>query len=108
MRKTKMPGLLNGREIRTRAHDAPLFEIKVPRYEAFKRSVQYAGSVKWNNCTTQMRKIQSYSQFKEVQKKSMLAPLERLRNHSLYFIVLNSQMFTSIISRGCMTFHAST
>ena len=77
MRKTKRPGLLNVREIRTRAHDAPLFEIKVPRCEAFKRSVQYAGSLKWNNCTTQMRNIQSYSQFKEVQKKSMLPPLER-------------------------------
>ena len=46
-RKDK-PNLLNIREIRTRAHDAPLFEVKIPRCEAFKRSVGYFRSVKWN------------------------------------------------------------
>ena len=75
MRKIKKPGLLNVREIRTRAHDAPLFEVKIPRCEAFKRSVQYAGSVLWNGTAPQIRNIQNYLQFKEVQKKTMLAPL---------------------------------
>ena len=37
--------LLNNREIRTRAHDAPLSNVTIPRYEAFKRSVGYFGSV---------------------------------------------------------------
>ena len=41
--------LLNDREIRTRAHNAPLFEVKIPRCEAFKRSVGYFGAVSWNN-----------------------------------------------------------
>ena len=40
--------LLNNREIRTRAHDAPLFNVSVPRCKAFKRSVGYFGSVIWN------------------------------------------------------------
>ena len=41
--------LLNIREIRTRAHDAPLFNVKIPRCESFKRSVGYFGSEAWNN-----------------------------------------------------------
>ena len=41
--------LINTREIRTRAHDAPLFDVTIPRCEAFKRSVGYFGSVEWNN-----------------------------------------------------------
>ena len=36
--------LSNIREIRTRAHDAPLFNVPVPRCEAFKHSVSYFGS----------------------------------------------------------------
>ena len=42
LRKKKVH-LLNNREIRTRAHDAPLFNICIPRCEAYKRSVSYAG-----------------------------------------------------------------
>ena len=68
--------LLNMREIRTRAHDAPLFDIKVPRCEAFKRSVGYAGALEWNNLTPDMRNIDSYLAFKYAQKKEMLRPLQ--------------------------------
>ena len=78
LRKDKRPELLNTREIRTRAHDAPIFNTKVPRCEAFRRSVQYAGSVMWNSLTPQERNIPSYKQFKEVQKRNMLAPLEQI------------------------------
>ena len=35
--------LINTREIRTRAHDAPLFNVTIPRCEAFKRSIGYFG-----------------------------------------------------------------
>ena len=41
--------LLNDREIRTRAHDAPLFTVTVPRCEAFKHSVGYSGAIGWND-----------------------------------------------------------
>ena len=30
----------------TRAHDAQLFVVKIPRIETYKRSVEYAGSVR--------------------------------------------------------------
>ena len=35
------PMLRDNRDIRTRAHDAPLFKIKIPKVEAYKRSIQY-------------------------------------------------------------------
>ena len=51
--------LLNNREIRTRAHDAPLFNVQIPRGEAFKRSVGYSGSVLWNELTPATRNTAS-------------------------------------------------
>ena len=67
--------LLNNREIRTRAHDAPLFEVPVPRCEAFKRSVSYFGSVSWNSLPPDIRRINSYLEFKHTRKLAMLRPL---------------------------------
>ena len=68
--------LLNTREIRTRAHDAPLFNVPVPRCEAFKRSVSYFGSTEWNNLTPDVRNIDRYLTFKYKQKEAMLRPLK--------------------------------
>ena len=67
--------LLNNREIRTRAHDAPLFEVPVPRCEAFMRSLSYWGTTSWNNLSPDLRKINSYPEFKRTQKLKMLQPL---------------------------------
>ena len=75
MRKEKKPDLLNRRKIRTRAHDAPLFDITIPRCEAFKRSVGYHGAASWNNLTPVIRRVEPYLAFKEAQKKEMLAGL---------------------------------
>ena len=63
------------REFRTRAHDAPLFDIKIPRCESFKRSIGYAGAVEWNSLTPEIRNTGSYVAFKYAQKKEMLRPL---------------------------------
>ena len=71
--------LLNNREIRTRAHDAPLFEVTIPRCEAFKRSVGYFGAVKWNELPPATRNIHNYSEFKQFQKNHMLLPLTRIQ-----------------------------
>ena len=67
--------LLNLIQIRTRAHDAPLFKVIVPRCEAFKRSVGYAGAVSWNSLPPMLRNTDSYLAFKAIQKKTMLHPL---------------------------------
>ena len=71
--------LLNSREIRTRAHDAPLFEIIIPRCEAFKRSVGYAGGTKWNELPPGLRNTNTFQEFKTIQKKKMLLPLALIR-----------------------------
>ena len=74
IRKDK-PGMLNVREIRTRAHDAPLFNVNIPRCEAFKRSVSCIGAVEWNNLAVEHRNIDMYLPFKYHMKKEMLKPL---------------------------------
>ena len=73
-RKSKV-NLLNNREIRTRAHDAPLFTVALPRSEAFKGSIGYSGAIMWNNLTPNMRNTNLYGEFKLIQKKTMLNPL---------------------------------
>ena len=67
--------LMNVAEIGTRAHDAPLFTVRVPRCEAFKRSVGYFGAVAWNDLPPNIRNTGSYLAFKRVQKQCMLQPL---------------------------------
>ena len=71
--------LLNNREIRTRAHDAPLFEISVPRCEAYKRSVKYFGANSWNGLPPGARNTDTYQKFKKLQKEVMFRPLELIR-----------------------------
>ena len=71
--------LMNNREIRTRAHDAPLFNVGIPRCEAYKRSVGYFGAVGWNNLPPVIRNTATYLAFKHEQKISMLKPLSRIR-----------------------------
>ena len=70
--------LLNNREIRTRAHDAALFNVEIPRGEAFKRSMDYSGSVLWNELPPATRNTASYLEFKYIQKKAMFQPLSLL------------------------------
>ena len=72
--------LLNRREIRTRAHDAPLFNVLIPRCEAYKRSVGYAGSTLWNDLPPAVRNTDCYIRFREIQKKNMLHPLSLIQS----------------------------
>ena len=65
--------LLDLRDIPTCQHDAPLFTIMHPNNEAFKRSVQFAGSTIWNELPVDTRLIDNYHVFKMQQKKLMLA-----------------------------------
>ena len=77
-RKEMRGDLLNKREIRTRAHDAPLFKIIIPRCEAVKRSVGYFGAERWNALTPNVRNTNSYQEFKKLQKRDMLLPLNQI------------------------------
>ena len=73
------PNLLNRRELRTRAHDAPLFNVQVPRCEAHKRSVAFHGSSTWNNLKVDARNINDYKLFKYKQKQAMTLPLKLIQ-----------------------------
>ena len=70
--------LMNNREIRTRAHDAPLFNVKTPRCEAFKRSIGYFGAVAWNELSPETRNIDTFALFKHSQKQKAIQPLKAI------------------------------
>ena len=63
--------LLDEREIKTRAHDAPLFQISHPLKETFKRAVKYEGALAWNNLPAGVRNIENFDKFKNFQKMSL-------------------------------------
>ena len=63
--------LVDKRDIRTRAHDAPLFKIEIPTVEAYKRSIQYAGALQWNSLNKEIRGIDNFQNFKAKQKSTM-------------------------------------
>ena len=73
--RTNKADLLNVREIRTRAHAARLFNVGIPRCEAFKRSLGYHGSVAWNSLNPVVRNTVPFLAFKFLQKKEMHQPL---------------------------------
>ena len=77
LRKKKVH-LLNNRDIRTRAHDAPLFNVSVPRCETYRRSVSYSGGTAWNNLSPEALNEDCYLAFKYHQKKNMYMPLQLL------------------------------
>ena len=64
------------RDINTRAHDATLFRIAIPKNEAYKRSVAYAGGTGWNVLPLNQRRIASVGEFKRIQKSFMLRTAE--------------------------------
>ena len=72
------PELMNVREIRTRAHDAPLFNVTMPCSEAYKISVGYFGSTEWNNLKVKHMNIDLYLAFKYHMKQAMLEPLKAI------------------------------
>ena len=59
---------MDRKEVRTRAHDGPLFKVKTPRVETYKRAVEYAGSVQWNKLPAEVRNIIDVNEFKRHQK----------------------------------------
>ena len=56
----------------TRGNSGPMFEVKKPNSEAFKRNIYYAGAVEWNNLDADVRKLEHFYQFKRIQKSWLL------------------------------------
>ena len=64
--------LVDGRDICTRLHDAPLFLVKVPNLEVYKRSIEYSGAIQWNGLPPDIRGIQNAAMFKSTQKSNLM------------------------------------
>ena len=60
--------LVDDRNIRTRAHDAILYITVLPRCEKFKCNVFYYGARLWNQLPVLERRIEKYTNFKNVEK----------------------------------------
>ena len=67
--------LLDNRNINTRAHDAPLFIVKVPKNETYKRSIEFAGASLWNELPVNTRNIDNVQEFKRLQKSNLMASI---------------------------------
>ena len=78
IRKIRNPTLLKACKVRTRAHDAPVFDVPFPTCEAYKRSIRYSGAVAWNDLSVELRNENMYIVFKWKQKKQMLLPLKNV------------------------------
>ena len=73
--KVQKGHLVDDRDIPTRAHDAPMCKVKVPKIETYKRSVEYAGAVRWNSLPVNIRNTDDLAKFKRLQKNVMLNSL---------------------------------
>ena len=64
--------LLDIKDVNTRARAAPVFKTIIPKCEKYKNSVLYIGAIKWNNLPVNLRNIETYDSFKNIQKRNML------------------------------------
>ena len=63
--------IVNNRNVRTRAQDAPLFKTIKPNSEKYKRNVYYKGAITWNSLTVIERNQPLYDKFKFTQKSKL-------------------------------------
>ena len=68
--KTNLDIVVN-RNIRTRRHDAVIFETSIPNLELFKKSTIYRGIIEWNELPVIVRNINSFLEFKTLQKQEL-------------------------------------
>ena len=65
------PRLVIDRDIRTRRHDAVVFETCIPKLELYKKGSIYRGVQVWNVLPAVIRNIDTFTTFKAVQKNEM-------------------------------------
>ena len=70
-RQKENPDIVVQREIRTRRHDAVVFETCRPNLEKYKKGAIYRGILDWNELDVATRNIELFNNFKTVQKKWM-------------------------------------
>ena len=71
-KKKECIDLLDIKLVNTRARAAPLFKTVIPKCEKYKNSVFYKGAIHWNSLPVNIRNIDSYDSFKNLQKRNMM------------------------------------
>ena len=56
----------------TRARDAPLFKVKIPKIEAYKRSTLYNGAIEWNSLSVDVRNVDLLLPLKFLQRRWLM------------------------------------
>ena len=59
------------RDIRTRRHDAIIFETCIPLLEKYRKGTIYRGVQEWNNLPVDIRNTVTFQQFRVTQKAWM-------------------------------------
>ena len=67
--------IVNNRNVRTRAHDAVLFQTTKPNSEKYKKNVFYKGALAWNSLNVQVRKAQTYMNIKNILNQQLITAL---------------------------------
>ena len=63
--------IVNTRDVRTRAHDAPLFNTVKFNNEKYKKNIYCKGALSWNSLTVAERNQEDYTIFKSQQKQKL-------------------------------------
>ena len=78
---------LDLKRIFTRRRDAPVFHIKHPFCEKYKKNVFYYGANLWNELPVETRKIETYNKFKLFKNKTNVT-VECILYYNWYHTVL--------------------
>ena len=63
---------MDNRNIKTRAHDALMFKVRIPKTEMYKRLVEYTGAEHLNRLDTETRNTVNLQLFQRKQKALMM------------------------------------
>ena len=69
--------LINRRNIRTRLHDAIVFNLYKPNSEKSRQNVIYRGALEWNKLGKEQKLLANFKSFKSSQKRFMSDILRR-------------------------------
>ena len=67
--------IVNNRNVRTRAHDAALFQTTKPNSEKCKKNVFFKGALAWNSLSVQVRKAQTYMNIKDMLNQQLITAI---------------------------------
>ena len=105
--RSKSANLLISANVNTRARDVPLFKTRIPKCEAYKRSVICNGAVEWNSLSVDMRNVDHLLPFKFHQKRWLLGTIDETTIVYCCIYPIISNMFGLLISINSILIYLS-